>query len=167
MVTIRRLHDILGFLPFDYEPINDFINSKTLSKLFEVHIDMSIIGNENYWAKLGRQGSRRRVHRTLAVSDHLRWSPNFYTTTSTSPEPFFKTRPKSNSGRKGPEISPKADRNPPRDFPIDLRRPAVSGGGAGGAGLVAAWASKPSKVSGQPWPETAPVITPPISRFSA
>ena len=57
LVTIRRLHDILGFSPFDYEPINNYINSQILSKLFKVHIDMSIIENKNYWAKLGRQGT--------------------------------------------------------------------------------------------------------------
>ena len=42
------------------------------------------------------------------ISDHLRWSPNFYTSIITICTTFFITGTKSKDGRKWPEITSKA-----------------------------------------------------------
>jgi hypothetical protein len=79
---------------------------------------MKILGQTRPPGDAGRAATRRprrrRVHRTRSDSDHLRWSPNFYTSIITTCTTFFITGTKSKDGRKWPEITPKADRIPPR-----------------------------------------------------
>ena len=55
-----------------------------------------------------------------------------------------------NEVKRWPEVAgnyPESRSDPQGGLQSDLRRPAMYGGGAGGAWLVLAWASKPSKVS--------------------
>ena len=70
---------------------------------------------------------RRRVHRTAANSDHLRWSPNFSTSTITTSPTFFITGTRSKSDRKGSKTTSKADVG----RRIHVAVPAPSGHGFG------------------------------------
>ena len=54
-----------------------------------------------------RRLRRRRVHRTAADFDHLRWSPNFNTSTITTSPTFFITGTRSKSDRKGSKTTSK------------------------------------------------------------
>ena len=127
MVTIRRLHDKLERTPFDYKPINNRINSQTLSNPSKSYINVFIIKNATYQAKLHLQRRPDTPPRAAlsggtctartSDSDHLRWSRNFTGNNYSIRQTTFITGPKSKDGRKWPEITSQAVQPSPDVFP--------------------------------------------------